>query len=340
MTRPSIAVILPAFNEALRIEQTLATIAVYRAAGANVVRVIVSDDGSDDDTAAIARRTGDALDIPLDVYRWAHRGKALAVRDAMLAVAPTVDADYLMMLDADDELKIDQLDHVVWNADPDSVYIGRRVADVGGRASAKPSLIRRTMSLTMRAASRGLLGIPFPDTQCGFKLFPRRIVPDLFGQQRSTGCDVRRGAAVRRPSRVAPAGHRSARRLDATRRQSGPCPARRAQRSWDGRDGRSTSPPSVPTHPGLDRLLVGGGIPTTGVDRAQEGPARPVALGNPVAAERQDRDHREEARRDERPSAPHEHRAPVGQQPDEGERRHRHATDRLQRATRQLGGDE
>jgi hypothetical protein len=32
-----------------------------------------------------------------------------------------------------------------------------------------------------------LLGIRFPDTQCGFKLFPRAIVPALFAQQRSTG---------------------------------------------------------------------------------------------------------------------------------------------------------
>ena len=43
------------------------------------------------------------------------------------------------------------------------------------------------MSLAMRTASRVLLGLPYRDTQCGFKLFPRDISHDLFSQQRSTG---------------------------------------------------------------------------------------------------------------------------------------------------------
>jgi len=43
------------------------------------------------------------------------------------------------------------------------------------------------MSLVMRTASRVLLGLPYRDTQCGFKLFPREIAHDLFSQQRSSG---------------------------------------------------------------------------------------------------------------------------------------------------------
>ena len=39
----------------------------------------------------------------------------------------------------------------------------------------------------MRSASRVLLGLPYRDTQCGFKLFPREIAHDLFSQQRSSG---------------------------------------------------------------------------------------------------------------------------------------------------------
>ena len=42
------------------------------------------------------------------------------------------------------------------------------------------------MSIGMRLASRVLLGLPYSDTQCGFKLFPRHLAFELFSQQRSS----------------------------------------------------------------------------------------------------------------------------------------------------------
>jgi len=183
---PSIAVIMPAFNEAARIDQTIATIARYRAGqGGNIVAVYVADDGSVDDTIDVARGAAQRERTSIEILAFPHRGKAWTVRSAMLEVAERSDADHLMMLDADNELRIDQLDRVAWSADPRAVYIGRR--DREARGAARPSLVRRLMSLAMRTASRVLLGLPYRDTQCGFKLFPRQIAHDLFSQQRSTG---------------------------------------------------------------------------------------------------------------------------------------------------------
>lgn len=183
---PTIAVIMPAFNEAGRIDQTIATIARYRAGSGDTIRaVFVADDGSSDDTIAVARRAAVREGTSIQVLSFPHRGKALTMRSAMLEVADRSDADYLMMLDADDELRIDQLDRVVWSSDPRAVYIGRR--DHEARGAARPTPVRRLMSLAMRSASRLLLDLPYRDTQCGFKLFPREVVHDLFGQQRSSG---------------------------------------------------------------------------------------------------------------------------------------------------------
>jgi hypothetical protein len=42
------------------------------------------------------------------------------------------------------------------------------------------------MSLGMRLTARALLGLPYSDTQCGFKLFPRHLAVELFSQQRSS----------------------------------------------------------------------------------------------------------------------------------------------------------
>ena len=184
---PTIAVIMPAFNEADRIERTIASIARYAAGGAPIGPVIIADDGSVDDTLEVAARAAATVGLAIEILRYPHRGKASTVRRAMLEVAGRVTVDYLMMLDADDEVRIDQLERVEWSADPRTIYIARRVDQVDDASGDKPSVLRRAMSGAMRLASRTLLGIRFPDTQCGFKLFPRAIVADLFGQQRSTG---------------------------------------------------------------------------------------------------------------------------------------------------------
>jgi dolichyl-phosphate beta-glucosyltransferase len=186
MTR-SIAIVMPAFNEADRIEQTIRSVATYVATGARIGPIVIADDGSVDGTAEVAMRAAAIVGLPIEVIAYPHRGKALTVRDAMLDLAPRVTTDYLMMLDADDEVRVDQLDRVTWSADPRMTYIARRVDLIDGMSGVRPTLIRRWMSTAMRLANRLLLGIDYPDTQCGFKLFPRSLVPDLFGQQRSTG---------------------------------------------------------------------------------------------------------------------------------------------------------
>ena len=183
---PSIAVIMPAYNEAARIEQTITSIARYRAGGGRIGPIVVADDGSVDETATVALAAARRHGLDIEILALPHRGKALTIRHAMLDVAPRVTTDYVMMLDADDELRIDQLDRVRWSTDPRTIYIGRRVDAVEGASGARPSLLRRSMSMTMRAASRVLLGNRFPDTQCGFKLFPTSIAVDLFSQQRSS----------------------------------------------------------------------------------------------------------------------------------------------------------
>jgi hypothetical protein len=59
------------------------------------------------------------------------------------------------------------------------------VGEIGGRSGVRPAPFRRLMSLGMRTLARLLLGLRYPDTQCGFKLFPAPLVPAIFGAMRS-----------------------------------------------------------------------------------------------------------------------------------------------------------
>jgi dolichyl-phosphate beta-glucosyltransferase len=182
-----VAVVIPAFNEEARLGATLAAIAAHGTRSGRRPSVVLADDGSTDGTVAIARRAGRDLGLDLAILGLHHAGKAWAVRSGMLHAAATSDAEHLLMLDADNEISVDHLADVPWAPDPATVYIGRRVGAVGTRTGARPTPFRRLMSLGMRILSRLLLGLPYPDTQCGFKVFPRALVPGLFGQQRARG---------------------------------------------------------------------------------------------------------------------------------------------------------
>ena len=180
-----VAIVMPAWNEAERVGATLDAIAAFAKAHQTVAATYLADDGSTDRTTGVAWEEAERAGLPLEILRLPHRGKALTVRDAMLQVSGAADADYLLMLDADNEISIEHLAAVNWSPDRDTVYIARRVGETTGRPGATPSVYRRLMSLGMRLASRLLLGLPYRDTQCGFKLFPRHLAFELFSQQRT-----------------------------------------------------------------------------------------------------------------------------------------------------------
>ena len=184
---PTIAVVIPAFNEEARLGATLRAVADFGRSSGSPMAVVLADDGSSDRTADVAERTAGDESLNLTVLHLPHAGKAGAVRSGILHAATSTDAQYLLMLDADNEIGVDQLAGVKWTEDASTIYIGRRVGSKGDKYGARQRPIRRLMSTGMRMLSRLLLGLKFSDSQCGFKLFPRDLAVGLFGQQRSRG---------------------------------------------------------------------------------------------------------------------------------------------------------
>ena len=79
--QPELSVIVPAFDESLRIATTLRAIDAHFAVRANAVELIVVDDGSRDDTAGVVRELAPSLALPLVLLRYApNRGKGFALK--------------------------------------------------------------------------------------------------------------------------------------------------------------------------------------------------------------------------------------------------------------------
>ena len=163
-----LSVVIPAYNEARRLPETLATIDAYLGVQPYTWEVVVADDGSKDSTATIAREFGQAHP-GFRVHTFPHLGKGGAVRQGMLAAR----GEYRFLCDADLSMPIELLGRLLPPEAPSAdIVIGSREAD-GARRIGEPHgrwLMGRVFNVFTR-----LLAVPgIRDTQCGFKVFGRQ----------------------------------------------------------------------------------------------------------------------------------------------------------------------
>jgi dolichyl-phosphate beta-glucosyltransferase len=178
MRTPDLSIVVPAFNEAQRIVPTLAALASAAAARTPAFEILVVDDGSTDDTAAIVRRLAEAGPALRLVETRPNRGKGHAVRVGMLAARGAV----RVMADADGSTPAEQLDALLAPiADGRAaVAVGSRY--VGGRAASDQPWWRRLWSRLVNAYVQRALVPGVADTHCGFKAFTAAAAEDLFGR--------------------------------------------------------------------------------------------------------------------------------------------------------------
>jgi glycosyltransferase involved in cell wall biosynthesis len=146
--------------------------------------IIVVDDGSRDGTVALVEAVA-REDSRVHLLRNpGNRGKGYSIRHGMLEAR----CEWVLFSDADQSAPIEEVDKLLRAAQER----GARVA-IGSRALDRSLIgvhqgrLREIIGIVLNRVMRVVTGLPFADTQCGFKLYARDAVRLIFTRQQLDG---------------------------------------------------------------------------------------------------------------------------------------------------------
>lgn len=175
---PHLSLAITAFNEAERLPPTLTRAITFLQAQGYTFEVVINDDGSRDDTAAVAAGIGTAYPGIVRVLRAPqNEGKGAGLRRAVLATRGRV----VLFSDADFSTPIDELPRLLAALDAGAhVVIGCRVQPDGSDMRQSQPAYRRLFGKVYRILRDAITVRGIVDTQSGFKLFDGAIGRELF----------------------------------------------------------------------------------------------------------------------------------------------------------------
>lgn len=183
-SRPYLSVIIPAYNEERRLPETLERIEEYLGRAPFSWELLVVDDGSRDDTIAVAEECFRDKPHCRVVAQPRNMGKGAAVRRGMLDAR----GRYRLFTDADNSTPIEECARLLR-------ALKRRGADVAIASRALPnSKLEKRQPKHREAMGRLFNGIVqtlalpgIHDTQCGFKLLTAEAAEAVFSRQQLDG---------------------------------------------------------------------------------------------------------------------------------------------------------
>lgn len=182
--RPKLSVVIPAYNEERRIAASLERLIDYLATYDGGAEILVVDDGSGDRTGAIveelaaSRRTAGGSDSTIRLLRnGRNRGKGYSLKHGVLSAT----GEFLLLSDADFSTPIEELPALLNPVQSGTcgIAIGSRGLETSKVEKHQPAW-REEMGKVFNRLVRALTGLPYRDTQCGFKVMRREDVLPLF----------------------------------------------------------------------------------------------------------------------------------------------------------------
>jgi dolichyl-phosphate beta-glucosyltransferase len=177
------SIILPAFNEGSRIAPSLEKALAFVREQRWNVEIIVVNDGSRDDTADIVRSfMRHAPELRL-LENPGNHGKGYSVRNGMLNAS----GDVLLFSDVDFSSPIEESIKLIAAIEQGAeVAFGSRWL-LAETQTQRQSLLRQFAGRAYNLLLRLILGLPYKDTQCGFKACTRRAAEVIFTRQQIEG---------------------------------------------------------------------------------------------------------------------------------------------------------
>lgn len=179
--QPLVSVVIPAYNEARRLPQTLARVDSYFQAQTYITEILVVDDGSSDETAQLVEAFAQAHPR-VRLIQNDHRGKGYTVRTGMLAARGHI----ILFSDADLSTPIEDIEKLLpWFERGYEIVIGSREG-MGARRIQEP-FYRHFMGRVFNAIVQLLTVRGIQDTQCGFKAFRDDAAREVFTRMQLYG---------------------------------------------------------------------------------------------------------------------------------------------------------
>jgi dolichyl-phosphate beta-glucosyltransferase len=181
----SLSIVIPAYNEESRLPKTFDRILGWLDEQRFKFReVIVVDDGSRDATAGVVEEYSKPPS-PIRLLRNpGNKGKGYAVRHGVL----DAEGEWILYTDADLSTPIEELQKLESAAAQQNavIAIGSRAVD-RSLVAVHQSPFREYSGRFFNVVMRALTGLPFHDTQCGFKLYRADAAKDVFSRQEQDG---------------------------------------------------------------------------------------------------------------------------------------------------------
>ncbi len=165
--RSQTAAVIPAYQDEKHIGD------IVRRTRERLDHVLVIDDGSSDHTAQRAREAGAEV-----IVHDQNRGKGEAIKTG-LGQGIGREVAWVILLDSDGQHLPEEIDRFLSaaaSATRPTFFIGNRMNDV-----ARMPFIRRVVNRCMSSQISRVCGQRIPDTQCGFRMVHRQMLPELLG---------------------------------------------------------------------------------------------------------------------------------------------------------------